>query len=125
VITVPADGYYLITGSVAWQLQYRSVSATWGYNRAVTIFVNDQGMVSTQGPPAEETRQNVELVWPLKAGDTLSLLVEQNDEWLVMRRYLSQESIDGLYATNQRSVRPADDIIKMTKEHEVAQLSPA
>jgi hypothetical protein len=125
VITVPADGYYLITGSVAWQLQYRSVSATWGYNRAVTIFVNDQGMVSTQGPPAEETRQNVELVWPFKAGDTLSLLVEQNDEWLVMRRYLSQESIDGLYATNQRSVRPADDIIKMTKEHEVAQLSPA
>jgi putative transposase len=54
-----------------------------------------------------------------------SLLVEQNDEWLVMRRYLSQESIDALYADDARSARQADDIIKMKEEHEVAELSPA
>jgi transposase-like protein len=54
-----------------------------------------------------------------------SLLVEQNDEWLVMRRYLSQESIDSLYAANALSVRQEDDIIKMTKEHELATLTPA
>jgi hypothetical protein len=54
-----------------------------------------------------------------------SLLVEQNDEWLVMRRYLSQESIDALYADDALSARHPDDIIKTTKEHEVAALSPA
>jgi hypothetical protein len=54
-----------------------------------------------------------------------SLLVEQHDEWLVMRRYLSQESIDGLYAANALPVRPANDTMKMTEEHEVAELSPA
>jgi hypothetical protein len=42
-----------------------------------------------------------------------------------MRRYLSQESIDGLYAANALSVRPADDIIKTKNEHEVAELTPA
>lgn len=54
-----------------------------------------------------------------------SLLVEQNDEWLVMRRYLSQESIDTLYAANALSVRHPNDIIKTTEAHEVAELSPA
>jgi putative transposase len=53
-----------------------------------------------------------------------SLLVEQNDEWLVAKRYLSQESIAGLYTTRALSVRLPDDIIKM-KEHEVATLTPA
>jgi len=30
------------------------------------------------------------------------LLIEQNDEWLVQRRYLSQESLAALYPTNER-----------------------
>ena len=30
-----------------------------------------------------------------------ALLIEQNDEWLVGRRYLSAESLAGLYATQQ------------------------
>ena len=53
-----------------------------------------------------------------------SLLVEQNDEWLVARRYLSNESIAALYTPRALSERPPDDIIKM-KEHEVAALTPA
>ena len=36
------------------------------------------------------------------------LLLEQNDEWLVARRYLSQESIDLLY-TAGRPCGPGDD----------------
>lgn len=54
-----------------------------------------------------------------------SLLVEQNDEWLVMRRYVAQESIDAAYAANAHSASQADDIIKIKKEHEVAELTPA
>jgi transposase-like protein len=53
-----------------------------------------------------------------------SLLVEQNDEWLVAKRYLSQESIAALYAPRALSVRLPDDTIKM-KEQEVAALTPA
>jgi hypothetical protein len=69
------DGYYLITGHVSWQVQSRTLAATWGFNRAVTIFVNDGATAfeTTQGPPAEETRQNVALIWFLKAGDKISL----------------------------------------------------
>jgi putative transposase len=37
------------------------------------------------------------------------LLIEQNDEWLVGRRYLSQESIDQIYADEDRAVGPLDD----------------
>ena len=37
------------------------------------------------------------------------LLVEQNDEWLVGRRYLSQESIDQLYPDDDRPCGPGDD----------------
>jgi hypothetical protein len=36
------------------------------------------------------------------------LVIEQNDEWLVGRRYLSQESIDQLYSDG-RPFRPGDD----------------
>jgi putative transposase len=53
-----------------------------------------------------------------------SLLVEQNDEWLVAKRYLSQESIAGLYTPRALSERLPDDIIKI-KEQEVAELTPA
>ena len=51
-----------------------------------------------------------------------SLLVEQNDEWLVAKRYLSHESIAALYTPRALSERLPDDIIKM-KEHEVAALT--
>jgi transposase-like protein len=37
------------------------------------------------------------------------LLLEQNDEWLIGRRYLSQESIDALYNTS-RPCGPGDDV---------------
>jgi transposase-like protein len=53
-----------------------------------------------------------------------SLLVEQNDEWLVTKRYLSQESIAALYAPRALSVRLPNNIIKM-EEQEVAELTPA
>ena len=36
------------------------------------------------------------------------LLIEQNDEWLVGRRYLSQESIDQIYADESRPCGPGD-----------------
>ena len=45
-----------------------------------------------------------------------SLLVEQNDEWLVMRRYLSQESIDGpVRARSTLRATPRTTIIKIKK----------
>jgi transposase-like protein len=54
-----------------------------------------------------------------------SLLVEQNDEWLVAKRYLSQESIATLYTPRALSVRlPDNEIIKL-EEQEVATLTPA
>jgi transposase-like protein len=37
------------------------------------------------------------------------LLIEQNDEWLVGRRYLSQESIDQIYAAEDRACGPVLD----------------
>jgi mutator family transposase len=36
------------------------------------------------------------------------LLIEQNDEWLVGRRYLSRESIAALYADEGRPPGPGD-----------------
>lgn len=54
-----------------------------------------------------------------------SLLVEQNDEWLVMKRYLSQESIAGLYPPEALPERlPHNTTIKI-EEHEVVTLTPA
>ncbi len=37
------------------------------------------------------------------------LLIEQNDEWLVGRRYLSQESIASIYDDDGRPCGPGDD----------------
>lgn len=37
------------------------------------------------------------------------LLIEQNDEWLVTRRYLSQESIAAIYENEGRPCGPGDD----------------
>jgi putative transposase len=48
-----------------------------------------------------------------------ALLIEQNDEWLVGRRYLSAESLAGLYAAEltygqQRPASPAREVVLLT-----------
>lgn len=48
-----------------------------------------------------------------------ALLLEQNDEWLVGRRYLSAESLAGLYAGQQanepqRPASPPREVVLLT-----------
>ncbi len=53
-----------------------------------------------------------------------SLLVEQNDEWLVARRYLSQDSLAALYPRTTLADEHPATIIKI-KEQELPTLTPA
>ncbi len=48
----------------------------------------------------------------LRGRKSTALLIEQRDEWLVGRRYLSAESLAGLYATGEtrRPERPAPTV---------------
>ena len=43
-----------------------------------------------------------------------SLLVEQNDEWLVARRYLSQESLSGLLDRDDHSHKEIKEVPTLT-----------
>jgi putative transposase len=54
-----------------------------------------------------------------------SLLIEQNDEWLVARRYLSQESIAALYARPDDLCLEHPAHINKIEEQEVLTLAPA
>jgi putative transposase len=54
-----------------------------------------------------------------------SLLIEQNDEWLVMKRYLSQESIASLYTPAALPERPPDNTIIKIEQHKAVTLTPA
>jgi hypothetical protein len=94
VLTVPADGTYLITAQVSWQIQNRGLSPNWGFNRAIYIQVNGDGVGWDQRPPAEETRQNADLIWLLHSGDKLSLgVAHDNPGGLDIQPYASLSAV--------------------------------
>jgi hypothetical protein len=68
-LTAPVSGIYLINANVSWQI---TPSPT-GLNRAVYVYVNGGAVSVDQRPPAEETRQVVTTIYPLKAGDQVTV----------------------------------------------------
>jgi hypothetical protein len=74
-LVAPADGVYLISANVSWE-----ISGVDGFNRAVTLWVNDHVISVDQRPPAEETRQVVTTAYKLKAGDFVEVGVGHDEQ---------------------------------------------
>jgi hypothetical protein len=67
-LKAPVAGIYLINANVSWQ-----IAPATGLNRAVYVYVNGGAVSVDQRPPAEETRQVVTTIYPLKAGDQVTV----------------------------------------------------
>jgi hypothetical protein len=74
-LTAPVDGIYLITANVSWE-----VSGTSGFNRAVTLWVDNHVISVDQRPPAQETRQVVTTVYKLERGDFVEVGVGHDEQ---------------------------------------------
>jgi hypothetical protein len=73
-LTAPTDGVYLISANVSWE-----VSGVNGFNRAVTVWVDNHVISVDQRPPAEETRQPVTTVYKLRRGDFVEVGVGHDE----------------------------------------------